>query len=152
MNPWLILGAVLALAGAFVAGDLRGSHITRLEIEHGLQEERESARAAAEKTARDWREAFDARMRYDQARVVAIDARLVAATDELRKRPERSADLSADPRATCTGANGAELGGSHAIFLARLAARAARQDTALAGCYASLDALRVPASSSPDGP
>lgn len=146
MNPWVILAVVLALTGSFVAGDLRGAHVKQLEIEHGLQEEKDKAVAAAKETEQQWRSALEARIRYDQTRIAALDARLIAATDELRKRPERPADLPAAARPACEGANGAELGASHAIFLARFAARAARQDGALATCYALIDSLKGRAS------
>jgi len=142
VNPWIILAVVLAFAGSFVAGDLRGARVKQLEIEHGLQEEKDKAAVKAKETEQQWRSVLEARIRYDQTRIAALDARLVAATDELRKRPERPIDLPAAARPACEGANGAELGASHAIFLARFAARAARQDGALETCYALIDSLK----------
>ena len=152
MNPWLILAGVLALAGSFVAGDLRGSHVTRVEMEHDIQQQQLEVAAQAAETSRTWQEALNARMAFDQQRVAAIDSRLSVATDELRKRPERSSNVPDNPRPTCTGANGAELGASHAIFLARFAASAARQDGALETCYALIDALKGRALKPPGDP
>ena len=152
MNPWIILAVVLALVGSFVAGDLRGSRVTRMEMEHDIQQQQLEAAARAAETSRAWQEALNARMVFDQQRVAAIDSRLFVATDELRKRPERPADLPVAARPACEGANGAELGASHAIFLARFAASAARQDGALETCYALIDSLKGRASGPRDDP
>ena len=152
MNPWMLLAVVLALVGAYAAGDWRGSHNTQVRMENDLKTQQLAATKQARETSEAWQEALNARIAYDHSRIAAVDARLSAATDELRKRPERSSNVPDNPRPTCTGANGAELGASHAIFLARFAASAAKQDGALASCYALIDALKGRALKPPGDP
>lgn len=152
MNPWMLLAAVLALVGAYVAGDWRGSYNTQMRMENAIKTQQLAAEKQARETAIAWQEALNARISHDHARIAAIDARLSDATDQLRKRPERPAELPAAARPSCEGANGAELGASHAIFLARFAASAAKQDGALASCYALIDALKGRASKPPGDP
>ena len=152
MNPWVILAAVLALVGAYAAGDWRGSHNTQVRMENDIKTQQLAAAKQARETSESWQEALNARIAYDHSRIAAIDARLSDATDQLRKRPERLAELPAAARPSCEGANGAELGASHAIFLARFAASAAKQDGALASCYALIDALKGRASKPPGDP
>ena len=152
MNPWMLLAVVLALVGAYAAGDWRGSHNTQVRMENAIKTQQLAAAKQARETSEAWQEALNARIAYDHSRIAAIDARLSDATDQLRKRPERSSNVPDNPRPTCEGANGAELGASHAIFLARFAASAAKQDGALASCYALIDALKGRASKPPGDP
>ena len=152
MNPWMLLAVVLALVGAYAAGDWRGSHNTQVRMENAIKAQQLAAAKQARETSEAWQEALNARIAYDHSRIAAIDARLSDATDQLRKRPERLAELPAAARPSCEGANGAELGASHAIFLARFAASAARQDGALETCYALIDALKGRALKPPGDP
>ncbi|EJL77371.1 hypothetical protein PMI15_04693 [Polaromonas sp. CF318] len=72
-------------------------------------------------------------------KINAINARLVVALGELRKRPERRpADTPA-----CQGATGAELSGPDSGFLEGEAARADTLRAELGACYDKYDSLRV---------
>ena len=144
MNPWMLLAAVLALVGAYAAGDWRGSHNTQVRMENDLKTQQLAAAKQARETSESWQEALNARIAYDHSRIAAVDARLSTATDELRKRPERSSNVPDNPRPSCTGANGLELARSDAEFLIQFAALAAKQDAALSACYEVLDGLRLP--------
>ena len=75
---------------------------------------------------------------YDE--VNTINDQLNSDLDRLRERPNR-ASLSEAAKANCKGASGAELAKEHAGFLARYAAKAAKQDTALKACYNHADSV-----------
>lgn len=134
--------AALVIGASGAAWTARGWKADRdiNEIRADLAEKREKAITDARQDERQQQEKVDAALRKNSELQAAINDRLLSDIDRLRQRPERPAGASQAPRANCTGANGAELGGSHAIFLARFAAGCARQDAALALCYAALDA------------
>ncbi|MFN7881660.1 MAG: hypothetical protein ACK5PF_01400 [bacterium] len=87
------------------------------------------------------REAEDKLRKTHAEEISAVTGRLDAALAGLRNRPPRPVGVPETPRPACQGANGPELAGVHAEFLARYAAQAAKQDAALAACYASLDSV-----------
>lgn len=134
-----ILLVVLAGFGAWAHGYDAGKDKVQAKWDAANAE---AARAAAEEKDRLRKAEDQLRTNHAQA-LAATNRRLDAALDELRKRPERPPGVSEAPRPTCQGANGPELAGQHARFLARYAALAAEQDAALQACYASLDALGV---------
>ena len=68
----------------------------------------------------------------------SINARLSDALVSLRDRSKR---LPEPARKACEGASGRELAAGDAEFLARYAARAAEQESALKACYAWVDNL-----------
>ena len=142
MNPWIILAAVLAIVGASVAGYAKGVQTERTEWTARIQQERADAAEQARKTEQQQQEKVNESLRKQNDKLAGINSRLAADIDRLRQRPERPADVPESPRPDCTGANGAELGGGHAIFLRRFAALAARYDAALETCYATIDAVR----------
>ena len=67
---------------------------------------------------------------------------LAADIERLRRERPTRPSVPPTPRATCEGADGTELAFVHAKFLTEFAALAAKQDTALATCYAVYDAGR----------
>ncbi len=73
-------------------------------------------------------------------KIASINARYVAAINELRNRPERR-DPSAGNTANCQGATGAELSRRDSEFLAGLAARADTLRAGLQACYLQYDSL-----------
>lgn len=143
-RPWWILAVVLALAVGAVLGERDGK--ARADTAWGARIEKnraESFKAGRDIERKQQEKVNEALLKQNEA-LAGIHARLAADIDRLRRRPERPADLPATPRADCAGANGAELGASHAVFLARFAALAARYDAALVACYTTLDALGDP--------
>lgn len=76
----------------------------------------------------------------------ATNRKLLATIDSLSKRPDRPTAAPGMPQASASGvpgATGAELYRPDAIFLAGEAARADRQQAALAECYDKLDATEA---------
>lgn len=99
----------------------------------------EAERQASKETQRRIEKAADnQRIRDEELR--AINALYSDALKRLRDRPERRAPDPVKP-AACAGANGAELSGPDAGFLAGEAARADDLRSALAACYRHVDAV-----------
>lgn len=142
MNPWLILAAVIALIGSFMAGEYRGTHIERTAWEARIEKERADAAEAARKVEHDQQEKVNATLRKQNETLAGVNAGLRRDLDGLRNRPERPADLPATPRPSCEGATGAELSRTDAEFLVRQAARADEQRAGLVACYEFIDALK----------
>jgi hypothetical protein len=131
-----ILLAVLAAVGAWAHGYGAGKDKVQAKWDQAVLAAERAAAAEKDRL----REAED---KLRSAHAQALDRtnrRLDAALDGLRNRPERPVGVPETPRSTCEGANGPELAGEHARFLARYAALAAQQDAALTACYASLEA------------
>ncbi|MDP2808661.1 MAG: hypothetical protein Q8O34_00765 [Rhodocyclaceae bacterium] len=141
MNPWVIVAFVLACVGNFAAGHFVGADHERARWEAKVNKERALAIAEARAQEHMWQEVVDGTVKNYEADLARIRGSLRIALDSLRDRPDRPAGVSEAPRSGCAGANGAELGKSHAGFLARFAALAAGQDAALAACYAVLDGV-----------
>lgn len=141
IDAWAIriLLVVLAGLGAWAHGYDAGKDKVQARWD---QASRDAERAAEAERERLRKAEDQLRTNHAQA-LAAANRRLDAALDGLRNRPERPPGVPETPRATCQGANGPELAGEHARFLARYAALAAEQDAALQACYASLDAYGV---------
>ena len=101
-NPWIMLGVVLALIGAFVAGNVHGHNAEKLvwqaAIEKQKDEAAQSLAAATEQVAvvqkqRDnlnlQIEASNAKHKSDLAAAAADNQRLAADIDRLRHQPGR---------------------------------------------------------------
>lgn len=140
------IGALVAvIVGASVAGwTVRGTMADRdmARITENIAAQREQAATQARATERAQQENVNEALRAQSKALADINRRLAHDIDRLRQRPERPAGVPEAARPACEGANGAELGGGHAIFLARFAALAARYDAALATCYQTLDGVR----------
>lgn len=141
MNPWIVLAVVIAFVANGFYWDHNGYGRADTEWTARIQKERADASEKARKDERAQQEKVNEALRKQNETLAGINGRLATDIDRLRKRPERPAGVSEAPRADCTGANGAELGGIHAVFLRRYAALAARYDAALETCYATLDAV-----------
>ena len=150
MNPYFILGAVIAIGLAGGVGYWRGDEAgqayvqqqwdkekARLADEYAknLQEQREKereAQAVADKT----REQKDREIRDANARNAAL-------LNSLRDRPERPKDggVSEDSRA-CVAASGAQLAKGDGEFLARYSADADRLQRELNHCVAQYNQIK----------
>jgi hypothetical protein len=155
MNPWLILGFVLAVAAAGGAGLYKGHDLGMAEVQQKWDKERaaqEAEHAAAQAAAREKEQELQAnadQLRKEKDREIRdLNARAAALTNSLRDRPTRpTAEASALPStasagcapASCTGAG---LSREDAEFLAREAARADELRSSLRQCLAQYQAIR----------
>jgi hypothetical protein len=155
MNPWLILGFVLAVAAAGGAGLYKGHDLGMAEVQQKWDKERaaqEAEYAAAQAAAREKEQELQAnadQLRKEKDREIRdLNARAAALTNSLRDRPTRpTTEASALPStasagcapASCTGAG---LSREDAEFLAREAARADELRSSLRQCLAQYQAIR----------
>lgn len=141
-NPWLILAAVIAILGAFLAGQRDGTTRERTEWAARIERERAESFKAGLETERNQQEKTNAALKTQAAAMARINAGLRRDLDGLRNRPERPADLPETARAACQGTTGAELSRPDAEFLVGEAARADEQRAGLDACYQVMDALQ----------
>jgi hypothetical protein len=134
-----ILLVVLAGIGAWAHGYDAGKDKVQAKWDAAVAEASKKLQAEKDRL----RAAEDQLRKTHAEELASVNGRLDAALAGLRNRPPRPAGVPETPRASCQGANGPELAGVHAEFLARYAAQAAKQDAALAACYASIDAARA---------
>jgi hypothetical protein len=155
MNPWLILGFVLAVAAAGGAGLYQGHELGVAEVQQKWDKERAAQlaeHAAAQAAAREKEQELQASadlLRKDKDREIRdLNARTAALTNSLRDRPSRptaetstvSSTASAGcPTPVCTGAG---LSREDALFLTGEAARGAEAVALLKQCYAQYQAIR----------
>lgn len=155
MNPWLILGFVLAVAAAGGAGLYKGHDLGMAEVQQKWDRERaaqEAEYAAAQAAAREKEQALQAgadQIRKDKDREIRdLNARAAALTNSLRERPARTTtEASALPSsasagcapASCTGAG---LSREDAQFLAGEAARADELRASLKQCLTQYESVR----------
>lgn len=143
-NPWIMLAAVLAIVGAFVAGDIHGHRSEAATWRAKVEQARADAAEQARITEREQQEAVTNAIQHQYWEQVAIADGLTADLERLRNRPSRPAGVPEAARADCQGASGRELSAEDAGFLVRLAADADRHRAALAACYAYADAVIAP--------
>jgi hypothetical protein len=151
MNPWVILGFVLAVGAAAGGGYYKGNSAGQAEVQQAWDKEKAeqyAAYAKAQEEARqreqEMQQAADKLRRDKDAEIRNINARATALTNSLRDRQERptqSGDGSGAAR-SCSGASGAELAKGDGEFLAGYAADAARLQAALDQCVKQYNAVR----------
>ena len=151
MNPYFIVGAVIAVAVAGSAGYIKGVSHGKAEVRAAwdreraqLAEEHAKAMAAAREKEQALQANADQLREESNAKLKEVNARAASLADSLRKRPERTAQSSAVPGATsaCVGTTGATLARPDAEFLAGYAADAARLQAALDQCIKQYQSLR----------
>ena len=155
MNPWLILGFVLAVAAAGGAGLYQGHEMGMAEVQQKWDKERaaqEAEYAAAQAAAREKEQALQAgadQLRQEKDREIRnLNARATALSNSLRDRQERpTAEASAVPSATtngpvATGCTGEKLYRPDGEFLAREAARGDELRILLKQCRDQYETLR----------
>lgn len=144
VNPWLLLGAVVAAVGLFIAGDYHGKGVKDTEWRARTEAAVNEAVKQARITEREQQETVTDAIQRQYWEQVAIADGLAADLERLRNRPRRPAGVPEAARADCQGASGRELSAEDAGFLVRLAADADRHRAALAACYAYADAVIEP--------
>jgi hypothetical protein len=152
MNPYLIAGAVIAIAVAGAGGYVKGSAAGKAEVQAQwdqerakLAEEYAKAQAAAREKEQQLQAQADKLREESYEQIKDINARSDRLIDSLRKRPERPATPAgavSDTAKSCSGASGAELDRANGEFLARYAADAARLQSALDTCIRQYEAVR----------
>jgi len=154
MNPWLIVGFVLAVSGAFTAGYWRGDSAGQATVQQQWDQERarqQAEYAAAQAAAREKEQALQASadlLRKEKDREIRdLNARAAALTNSVRDRQARSPSASSTVSgatgaggtpASCTGAG---LSREDAQFLAGEATRADELRVALKQCIAQYQAV-----------
>jgi hypothetical protein len=155
MNPWLIVGFVLAIAGSFVGGYYKGNSAGMAKVQQQWDNEKAvqyEAYAQAQEAARVKEQNLQAqadRLREEKDNEIRnLNARATALSNSLRDRPSRTTTVASTvssstglscPTLTCTGA---ELSREDGEFLAGEAARADEARTLLKQCYDQYNAVR----------
>jgi hypothetical protein len=155
MNPWLILGFVLAVAAAGGAGLYQGHELGMAEVQQKWDKERaaqEAEYAAAQAASREKEQALQAgadQLRQEKDREIRnLNARATALSNSLRDRQERpTTEASAVPSTTSNGpasagCTGEKLYRPDGEFLAREAARADELRILLKQCRDQYETLR----------
>jgi len=142
LNPWLILGIVATVIGAYFTGGFVESGRCDTRWEAKTNKDKKDAVELALTTERANQEKINAAIRQQAADQAAINARLRADLASLRNRPERASGATAVSRPTCTGATGSQLSRQDAEFLVWESARADEIRAGLTACYAAIDLLK----------
>jgi hypothetical protein len=155
MNPWLILGFVLAVAAAGGAGLYKGHDLGMAEVQQAWDKERAAQQAeyaAAQAAAREKEQSMQAdadTLRKEKDREIRdLSARATALANSLRDRPTRpTTETSALSSTTSNGSappgcTGKELYRPDGEFLAREAARGDELRALLKQCRAQYEAIR----------
>lgn len=153
MNPYFLLGAVLAVGIAGGVGYWRGDQAGQAVVQQ--QWDQEKARLLAEhakevekarEKEQNWQRASDKIRQEKDREIKNLNARATALSNSLRDRPDRtSADAGTMPgtpgvgQSGCTGKN---LFREDGEFLVRLAREADELRSALKQCYAQYEAVR----------
>lgn len=153
MNPYLIIGVIIAIGAAAGGGYYKGNTDGRMAIQSQWDAERikqQEAYARALQEAAERQQALQAgadKLRQEKDRETReLAARNTALTNSLRDRPERptaqSGSVSSTSSTGPSGCSGKELFREDGAFLVRLAGEADEIRIALKQCYAQYEALR----------
>ena len=151
MNPWMIVGVMLAVSGAYGVGHWRGDSAGQAYVRQQWDQEKakqmaeyaENMRLAREKEQALQQGADHLREEKDRELKKVADSNRIL-LNSLRDRPERPAQGSAmsSTASTCVGATGAQLAKGDAEFLAGYSADAANLKAALDQCVKQYESLR----------
>ena len=153
MNPWVILGFVIAIIGAAGAGYYQGNEAGQAKVQQAWDKERaaqEAAYAQAQAAAREKEQALQAgadSLRKEKDREIRdLNARAVALSNSLRDRPSRpTTESSPVPGTASTGPSGCtpkQLYREDSEVVVGLAREADEIRAALKQCYAQYETLR----------
>ena len=155
MNPWVILGFVVAIIGAAGTGYYQGNAAGQAKVQQAWDKERaaqEAEYAAAQASAREKEQALQAnadQLRQEKDREIRnLNARATALTNSLRDRSERpTAESSTVPSAATNGpapagCTGEKLYRADGEFLAREAARGDELRILLKQCRDQYESIR----------
>lgn len=153
MNPWLILGFVLAVAAAGGAGLYKGHDLGMAEVQQKWDRERAAqeaeyaaAQAAAREKERELQASADSLRKEKDREIRDLNARAVALSNSLRDRPSRpTPESSPVPSTASTGPSGCtpkQLYREDSEVVVGLAREADEIRAALKQCYAQYESLR----------
>jgi hypothetical protein len=152
MNPWVILGFVLAVGAAAGGGYYKGNSAGRAEVQQAWDKEKAEQYAAyakgqeeARKREQEMQEAADKLRRDKDAEIRNINARAAALSNSLRDRQERPAQVNSVSGSTGAGSGGCtgkELYRSDGEFLIGIAREADELRAALKQCYTQYNTAR----------
>ena len=151
MNPYFLLGSLVAVIAAAGAGYFQGSEHGQAKIQNLWDKEKAAQYAEyakAQEEARKKEQELQAnadRLRQEKDREIKnLNARATALTNSLQHRPTRTSEAGSvsDSSKSCSGASGKELARGDAEFLVRYAAEAARLQADLNQCVRQYEALR----------
>jgi hypothetical protein len=152
MNPWVILGFVLAIGAAAGGGYYKGNSAGRAEVQQAWDKEKAEQYAAyakgqeeARKREQEMQQAADKLRREKDAEIRDINARTIALSNSLRDRQERPASnnsMSGASSTRPTACSGKELYREDGEFLVRVAREADELRAALDQCVKQYNAAR----------
>ena len=151
MNPYLILGVVLAVGVAGAGGLYQGHKLGKAEVQQAWDKEKAeqlAAYAKAQDEARAKEQALQAnadKLRKEKdAEIRNINARATALSNSLQQRQTRSeaGSLSSSSGARPASCSGKELYREDGEFLIGIAREADELRSALKQCYTQYEALR----------
>jgi len=131
LNPYVIIGAAIALAVSFATGFGLGHKLEAAKFNEYKLEQAQNTRIKEQ----EHQAATDEIRKAKDAKIADINNKLIDAISELHKRTSRPAEVSSNGP-SCTGGS---LYSEDAIFLIREAARADTIRTALEACYNQYD-------------
>jgi glutamate-1-semialdehyde aminotransferase len=149
MNPWVILGFVLAVGAAAGGGYYKGNSAGRAEVQQAWDKEKAEQYAKGQEAARareqEMQAAADKLRREKDAEIKNINARATALSNSLRDRQERPAKDGSVSGASSTrpaACSGKELYREDGEFLVRIAREADELRAALDQCVKQYNAAR----------
>jgi hypothetical protein len=152
MNPWLTLGAVLAIGAAATGGYYVGKDDGKAEIQQAWDKEKATqyaqyAKAMEESVEKQQQLQMGAdRLRQEKDREIRdVTARNTALANSLRDRqtrPTQTSSVSSTASVGSSACTGKELYREDGEFLVRFAREADELRVALKQCYAQYEAAR----------
>ena len=151
MNPYFLLGSLVAVIAAAGAGYFQGSEHGQAKVQNLWDKEKAAQYAEyakAQEEARKKEQELQAnadQLRQEKDREIRnLNARATALNNSLQQRPTRTSEAGSLPNSSksCSGASGKELARGDAEFLVWYATEAARIQADLNQCIRQYEALR----------
>ena len=152
MNPWLIVGFVIAVCSAFGTGYWRGDTAGQAKVQQEWDKEKAAqyaeyakGQAAAREKERALQASADTLRQEKDREIRDIAARNTALANSLRDRKARPAEGSSVSDASGAGSGGCtgkDLYRQDSEFLVRLGREADELAIALKQCYAQYESVR----------
>ena len=154
MNPYFLLGSLIAVIAAAGAGYFQGSEHGQAKIQNLWDKEKAAqyaeyakAQEEARKKEQELQTNADQLRREKDAEIRNLNARATALTNSLQQRPSSSTQASTVSGSTSTrsgvsGCSGKELFREDAESLVQIATEADTLRLALKQCYSQYEALR----------
>ena len=151
MNPYFLLGSLVAVIAAAGAGYFQGSEHGQAKIQNLWDKEKAAQYAeyakgqeAARKKEQELQANADQLRQEKDREIRNLNARATALNNSLQQRPTRTSEAGSLPNSSksCSGASGKELARGDAEFLVWYATEAARIQADLNQCIRQYEALR----------